>query len=115
MAHVTDAETLRAVTDIASASAVASRLRALESLAYAIIDRALVDDDGKLALAALREARQVLGDMARLSDALVTHDVGAERPDLDAAIAAHLGVSNHVDDSVDDSVVRTPLALPPAE
>lgn len=122
LAHTVDTRALRQVSDLASASAVASRLRQLENLATAVIDVALAQDppDGRLALAALREARATLVEMGRLSDALQASapDESTERPDLDAAIARVLGVTmSGADESTPthdpEPHEQAPLALPP--
>lgn len=105
MSHVADPRALAMVTDLTNASAVAGRLRALETTAVKIMDLALAPQyveqpdgsrivmppDPKVALAALREARATIVEMGRLTQTLESqHDEAEERPDLDAAIGDYL-------------------------
>lgn len=94
MAHVADRQTLRQVSELASASAVAARLRQLELAATAILDLAIAQADGKLAIQALREARATIATMSQLAGGLAaSQSEDSERPDLDAAIAKRLGAT----------------------
>ncbi len=96
MSHAADPESLRLLVGLASSTGIAARLRQLEVAATAIMDAALQADqpDAKTALAALREARHVLHEMSALTESLESGHGGdgTERPDLDAAIAAKLGM-----------------------
>lgn len=104
MSHVADPRALRLVTDLANASAVAGRLRALETMAAQIMDAAinppdiLLDGvvikqqpDLKVALAALREARATIHEMSQITETLSGQNEQAEeRPDIDDAISEYL-------------------------
>lgn len=117
LSHTTSPDALRQVSDLASASAVASRLRQLEGLATDIIEDALASHDGKLAVSALREARATIVEMSKLSGSLIAHDEGSERPDLDAAIARAIGRPDLVkDEPVDgaDTAAERRAILPPS-
>lgn len=110
LAHAVDPRTLRALTDLASASGVAARLHQLAMTAAAIMDSALAADDGRLALQALKEARVTLEAMSRLSGALSDSGISDTRPDLDAALSARLGLGPESSAaSADDSAPRRAL------
>ena len=92
-AHLADGDALRAVENMASAAAVSARLRTLEHASMAVLERALASDDPKVALLAIREARNTVAEMARIAGHLAArHEAAEARPDLDAAIARALGV-----------------------
>lgn len=113
LAHVTDRRTLQSVTDLASASGVAARLHQLSLTAAAIMDAALAQEDGRLALLALREARTTLEAMTRLSGALEgIGATGEARPDLDEALSARLGTLAPKDSGTEPASTE-PRALGP--
>ncbi len=95
--HLFDAATLRIITGLSSASAIAARLRQLETQGSAILDAALAAKDGKLALAALREIRATLTSIGALASTLGTPAQNEERPDLDRAIADYVGHASEDD------------------
>lgn len=107
LSHSVDQKSLREVTDLAGAAAIASRLRQLELTAARIMDAALSErevtlpdgtkitqlPDGKLALQALREARSTLAEMAKLSDTLSrAGEKSEENLALDDALWTALGM-----------------------
>lgn len=95
MNHVADRTTLDLVTGLTSATSLAARMQQLASASEAIFALALEQQDGKLALAALREARQTLQAMADLGAQVATlsgaHGDSSERPDLDDQISDWMG------------------------
>lgn len=94
VAHSTDASTAQALTEISSAQALAARMQQVAAGAEAIMLRAVEEDDGRLALMALREVRATLAEMSKLGERLAieanTRSEDSERPDLDARIEAML-------------------------
>jgi hypothetical protein len=136
MSHAADPRALRLVTDLANASAVAGRLRALETMAVQIMDAALMrqivtladgtqvqrEPDLKIALSALREARSTIVEMGKITETLQSqHESDEERPDLDDAIAAYLSgkqigdlgdlEADEPDDSASPTTPVSPLAI----
>ncbi len=116
MSHVADPRALRLVTDLSNASAVAGRLRALETMAAQIMDAALnpppimvdgqpmkMPPDLKIALAALAQARATIAEMSKITETLAGQNEQAEeRPDLDSAIAEYLSGKSLGDIDLDD-------------
>ncbi len=105
MGHVADPEVLRTVAGLAGATAVAARLRQLEQIQGAILEAALtgvtikqedgtelqVPPDLKLALAAAREIRSTLVEVAKMAPALDSQQSSSlERTDLDEQIQDYL-------------------------
>lgn len=139
MAHLTDADTLKQVTSMASGAAVAARLAQLEIAAKALIDEALTPKAGRRmykgqpvtdehgrpleeidtgqAVMALREARAVIETMSKLVGHLGEKvEAESSRPDLDAMIARTLGMDADASpqaDRTDEKVSPQALELLP--
>ena len=105
VSHTVDPDALRMSMGMASATAIAGRLRHLESATTTILDAAMrptVNENGvemlsdpKLALAAIKEARATIELTARVAGSLIDRHAEVDtRPDLDAAIADALRARN---------------------
>jgi len=119
-AHLAEPESLRLALGMSSAVAVAARLRMLESQVTQVLDAAMKEGSGSLALKAVREARETMKLMANLGAHLAeraSNPIG--RPDVDDAILEALrsrGVNaaqrTESDDDGPSSSPSAPLALP---
>lgn len=108
-------QALADVEDLASASAVAARLRDLEVKATAILDAAIQQGDPRTALQALKEARATIAEMGRQAGHLAAskQGEGSSRPDLDALILGHLGGGAPADEGGEQAFgMQPPKALP---
>lgn len=110
MGHIADPEVLRTVSGLASATAVAARLRQLEQVQGAILEAALtgveleqpdgttvkLPPDLNLALKAAKEIRSTLVEVAKMAPALDSQQTSSvARTDLDDDIAAYLKRKGH--------------------
>jgi hypothetical protein len=91
MAHAMTPAALQAIADLTSAASIAARLRMLEGQATAILDAAIADGSGRLAIQALREVRATIETIAKVAGHL-NESIGQDnaRPDIDARIAQAL-------------------------
>jgi hypothetical protein len=110
MGHVADPEVLRTIAGLTNATAVAARLRQIEQAQGAILEAALtgveieqedgsllkVPPDLKLALAATRELRASLVELAKMDDKVDSQQGSSvERVDLDSMLADYLARRGH--------------------
>ena len=126
VSHTVDPDALRMSMGMASATAIAGRLRHLESATTAILDVAMRPilteagtetlTDPKLALQAIKEARATIELTARVAGSLIDRHAEVDsRPDLDAAIADALRARNLPTPTPDSPAPTSePLALMPA-